>query len=345
MRIHMFAGWLALLLAPHAWSQSAPASSSSAPTPSPINAPLLQSVTVTGEQPGPGLWKISKGDHVIWVLGTVTPLPKRMEWRSQEVEQTIAHSQEVLEAPSAEVKVDASFFGKLMLLPSVYSARKNPDGANLQQILPPEMYARWESLKQQYFGNDRGVEYWRPIVVALKLYQKALDKAGLTNRNDINKAVFKLADKHDVKRVPVKYKLVVEHPREALDTIKQTNLHDISCLNQTLDTVQNDMGALTARANAWSTGDIQTLRGYAVNGRHESCVIAVINADFAEQLGLHDLPQRMEQAWLDAAEAALIRNTQTFAVLPMDQVLSQDGFLARLKAKGYSVQSPDKLDQ
>ena len=344
MRIYMIAGWLALLLAFPAWPQSTPASSSSAPAPSPANAPLLQPVTVTGEQPGPGLWKVSKGDHVMWVLGTITPLPKRMEWRSKEVEQTIARSQEVLESPSAEVKVDAGFFSKLLLLPSVYSARKNPDGATLQQILPAQMYERWEIVKQQYFGNDRGVEYWRPIVVAVKLYQKALDRAGLTNANDINKAVFKLAGQHDVKRIPVKYKLVVEHPREALDTIKQTNLHDISCFNQTLNTVQDDMGNLAARANAWSTGDIQALRGFAINDRHESCIIAVVNADFAEPLGLHDLPQRIEQAWLDAAESALIRNTQTFAVLPMDQVLSPDGFLAKLKAKGYSVQSPDELN-
>jgi len=345
MRITMIAGLLILFLVRPAWSQSLPATSSSAPTESPARAPLLQAVTVTGVQPGPGLWKVSKGDHVMWVLGTVTPLPRRMEWRSKEVEEALAHSQEMLEAPLAEVKVDAGFLGKLALLPSLYSARKNPGGENLQQILPPSMYARWQALKPQYFGSDRSIEYWRPILVALKLYQKALDKAGLTGRNDINKAVFKMADHHDVKRVPVKYKLVVEHPRDALDTIKQTNLHDISCFNQTLDTVQNDMGELTERANAWSTGDIQTLRSLEVNDRHESCIIAVVNAEFAEQLGLHDLPQRMEQAWLYAAEAALARNAQTFAVLPMEQVLSPDGFLAHLKARGYAVQSPEELDR
>jgi uncharacterized protein YbaP (TraB family) len=339
MRVSMAIGCLALVAALPAWPQTTPASSSTAP--SPTSATVLPGVTVTGEQPGPGLWKISKGNHVMWVLGTLTPLPKRMEWRSAEVEQTVAHSQEVLEAPSAELKVDAGFFGKLALLPSVYSARKNPGGATLQQILPPQIYARWEAIKPYYFGDDRSVESWRPIVVALKLYQKALDKSGLTAKNDINKAVLKLADKHGVKRVPVKYKLVVEHPREALDTIKQTNLHDVSCFNQTLETVQNDMESLTARANAWSTGDVQTLRGFAVNERYRSCLVAVVNADFAEQLGLHDLPGRMERAWLQAAEAALANNTQTFAVLPMEQILAPDGYLAHLQAQGYTVEAPE----
>lgn len=344
MRIPVAVGLLILSLSAPAWSQSTPASSTSAPSPSLTHAPLLQAVTVTGVQPGPGLWKVSKGDHVMWVLGTLSPLPKHMQWQSAEVEQVIAHSQELLEPPSAELKVDAGFFSKLALLPSVYSARKNPNGENLQQILPPDMFARWETAKQQYFGNDKGIEYWRPILVALKLYQKALDKAGLTGASDVGQTVRKLASRHDVKSTSVKYQLVVEHPRDALDTIKQTNLHDISCFNQTLDTVQHDMGALTARANAWSTGDIQTLRGFALSDRHESCVIAVVNADFAEQLGLHDLPERIESAWLIAAQAALARNPQTFAILPMEQVLKPDGFLAALKARGYTVQSPDELD-
>jgi len=345
MRLCIAVALLAACFAAPAWTQSAPAHSSSAPSSSSANAPLLQAVTVTGVQPGPGLWKVSKGDHVMWVLGTLSPLPKRMQWQSAEVEQAIAHSQELLESPSAELKVDAGFFSKLALLPSVYSARKNPNGENLQQILPPDMFARWETIKQPYFGNDKGIEYWRPILVALKLYQKALDKAGLTNANDVTNTVKKLADKHDVKRTAVKYQLVVEHPRDALETIKQTNLHDVSCFNQTLDAVQRDMGALAARANAWSTGDIGALRSFALSDRHESCVVAVVNADFAQQLGLDDLPQRMEDVWLTAAQSALARNTQTFAVLPMEQVLSPDGFLAHLKAKGYTVQSPDELEQ
>ncbi|MBE1159421.1 TraB/GumN family protein [Dyella acidiphila] len=336
MRIPMAAGLLLLLTVTPAWAQSAPPSSSS------IHAPLLQAVTVTGVQPGPGLWKVSKGDHVMWVLGTVTPLPKHMEWHSAQVEDVLAHSQVLLGLPGANVKADVGFFGKLMLLPSAYSARKNPDGADLQQILPPAMYAQWQALKQKYIGHDSGIEYWRPLFVALKLYEKALDQSGLTNANDIGKTVEKMADAHGVRHESVKYRLVIEHPRDALNKIKQTNLHDISCFNQTLDLVQNDMGGLAERANAWSTGDVETLQRLALRDRHESCVVAVVNADFAEELGLHDLPQRIEGSWLAAAQQALADNTQSFALLPMGEVLAPDGYLADLKAKGYTVQAPDE---
>ena len=35
-------------------------------------------VVVSGEQPGPGLWRVEKDGHVMWVLGTQSPLPEHM---------------------------------------------------------------------------------------------------------------------------------------------------------------------------------------------------------------------------------------------------------------------------
>jgi hypothetical protein len=51
-------------------------------------APLeeLDTVLVTGIRPGPALWKVSKGDHVLWILGTYSPMPKKMTWNSAAAE-------------------------------------------------------------------------------------------------------------------------------------------------------------------------------------------------------------------------------------------------------------------
>jgi hypothetical protein len=111
-----------------------------------------------------------------------------------------------------------------------------------------------------------------------------------------------------------------------------------------MDVVEHGMGALAARANAWSTGDLAALRSASLQGRHEACVVAVLNADFAQQLGLRDLPARIDDAWLDAARAALARNASTFALLPMDRLLPPNDLLAKLRAQGYAVQSPDDAE-
>jgi len=133
-------------------------------------------VLVTGEQPGPGLWKISKGDHVMWVLGTYGPLPKKMTWRSKVVEDTVAQSQIFLLQGSARFSVTSK---NLMLRSSVTSLRDNPDDAQLKDILSPDLYARWRVLKEKYIGSSNAAEKWRPIFAAQELYKKAIDKVGL----------------------------------------------------------------------------------------------------------------------------------------------------------------------
>ena len=91
-------------------------------------------MVVSGAQPGPGMWKVTKGDHVLWILGTLSPLPKKMEWQSRDVEAVIAQAQEVLSwRRRVALNVKIGFFQGLMLAPKLIGIRKNPGGASLQQ--------------------------------------------------------------------------------------------------------------------------------------------------------------------------------------------------------------------
>ena len=74
----------------HVHAQPATAVPTSVPE-SPITD--IEAVVVSGVQPGPGMWKVSKGDHVLWVLGVQSPLPKKMQWHSPDVETAISQSQ------------------------------------------------------------------------------------------------------------------------------------------------------------------------------------------------------------------------------------------------------------
>ncbi len=124
--------------------------------PSPPAVVDLEAMVVRGVQPGPGLWKVSKGDHVLWILGTVSPLPKRLQWQSAEVETIIGQSQQVLMAPTVQIDADMGFFGKLTLLPSAMKAMKNEDGRELRELLPADLYARWSVAKARYLGSAVG---------------------------------------------------------------------------------------------------------------------------------------------------------------------------------------------
>ena len=300
----------------------------------------LDTVVVSGSQPGPGLWRISKGDHVLWILGTQSPLPRRMEWESGPVEEVLSRSQELIQPPSVGVKADVGFFRMLGLIPSALKARKNPDGRTLQQMVPPTQYARWQALKARYIGDDRGIERWRPVFAALELYDKAIERSGMTTSGSVVPAVAKMAKRYKLKVTPAKVEIPIADPKRALKEFASSSLDDLQCFEKTLDRIQGDLDNMAARANAWAVGDINLLRDLPANSQFAACSAAFTEAGLARKYGMSDLAQQVERKWVSAAESALTSNASTFATLPIGELLKTDGYLARLQAKGYEVQAP-----
>lgn len=300
----------------------------------------MRTLVVTGEQPGPGLWKVSKDGHVMWVLGTLSPLPKRMEWTSTAVEAAIAQSSEVIKMPTVEVTVKGAMLGGIFLIPSLLKARNNPGKETLQDVLPPALYARWAVLKKKYIGSDRGVEKRRPLMAAQKLDEEAMDASGLTYSTKVMKVVERAAKKHEVPVTQPKIDLQIEDAKELVKELSKTSLDDIECFDKTLQRLENDIETTRLRANAWSLGEIGILRALPFTDNRRACADAVLETTLAKRAGFTDIEGRIETLWLDAAQATLRKNQRSFAVMPMSLVLEEDGWLAKLAARGYLVEAP-----
>lgn len=299
----------------------------------------LDTVLVTGEQPGPGLWKVSKGDHVLWILGAQYPLPKNMIWRARAVEQTIAHSQEVL--ADASPKAHIGFFRALTLVPSVLGARKNVGEATLKDVLPADLYARWLTLKVKYIGRDSGVEKLRPMIAANELYNKALDRSGLARNGTIWETVEKSAKRQHVRIVEPAVKIEVDDPKQALQDFRSTaGPLDVECLDATMRRLETDLDAMRRRANAWAVGDIEALRNLSYPDQRDTCIAALAsNPNLRERL--KEAMVQIDYVWVSAAEKALDQNESTLAVMQMTELLRPDGRLAMLAARGYAVEPPE----
>lgn len=303
-------------------------------------AALLETVVVSGAQPGPGLWKVSKGDHVLWVLGTLSPLPKRMSWESCEVEGVIAQAQRVLLTPRVDLDVAGGALAGVFLLPSLLKARNNPDKQTLADVLPADLYARWQPLKRKYIGRSDSVEKRRPIFAAQELYEEATDDAGLRIDGKVSETVEKLAKKHDVALDHPRIKVRLAEPRDALRQFAKSSLDDIDCLRKTVERLETDLPAMQLRANAWAIGDIEALRNLPFVDQNQACRDAMLRNSIVQERGMGDLRERLAATWLSAAETTLRDNAVSFAVLPMSQVLDGDGYLAALQARGYAVEAP-----
>ena len=302
----------------------------------------IEEVLVTGQQPGPGLWKVTRpGDadgHVLWILGNYSPLPKNMTWRSTELESVLAASQELL-AP-VSVNASAGPLGGVTLLPSLIGVRRNPADAQLQDVVPPDLYARWLPLKARYLGNDDDVEEWRPIFAAQELYRSALKKRDLVPIEGVWPRVEKLARKEKLRITEPGIELKVEKARSAIKEFKTTPLADVECFARTIQRLESDLDLMRDRANAWAVGDVARLRALAPVERASACIGVVLQSSFMLERGYGDLLERVQAAWLAAAEQALARNASTVAVLSIDEILKPDGYVARLRQKGYAIEDP-----
>lgn len=300
----------------------------------------LEAMVVSGAQPGPGMWKVRHGGNVLHLLGTVSPLPRRMEWSSTEVEAVIAGSQAVIGAPSIVVDADVGFFRGMALVPAMLRVRNNPGKRALSDVVSPELHARWRILKARYMGRDRGVEKRRPLLAAQALYEAALEKSGLRTDGVVAPVLRRARKAGSVPLVETTVRLTVDDPKGVLQELAESDLADRDCFAGTLDRIETDLDNMRARANAWAVGDIEGLRALPYENHYATCEEALTASALAQRLGIADMRQRAAAAWLENVDQALAGHASSFAALPMHQLLGADGMLEKLAARGYTIEAP-----
>ncbi len=297
-------------------------------------------VEVVGVLPGPGFWRVSKGEHSLWILGSVKPVPKNMQWETIKLERKLAESQALIAPPSVNFDANVGFFSKLGLIPSLFKARKNPDGKTLQQILPAPAYARWQVMKAKYIGNDKDIEQWRPIFAAQELYEQAVKKSGLENRNMAWPKAKDIAEDADLPIIRPELKISIADPKKFIKEFSRNALSDTACFEQTMNTIERDVQFMAQRAALWADGKVSQLRQISFTNQSEACLEAMLGSGMAQKNGWGDIQQRAETLWLQSAEQAIANNVSSVAIINMADLIKPNGYLAQLQAKGYRVQEP-----
>lgn len=326
--------------ATQAKAESPSAADSQSPPESPPESPPIEEVVVTGEQPGPGLWKITHGGtNVVWVLGVTGGIPKGVTWRSRQVEDVIAHAQAVVFGESVKPG-NIGFFRSLLLLPSVLKLRYNPDKAMLKDLVTPERYDRWLVLRKKFFDDDEDYDRVRPMFIAMQLADAAAKESGLNSEANVGRIVATTAKKHDVEVRHAEMKVDIADPKKAIRDFSATPREkDLACFNETLDNLDADLDKTRSRASAWAVGDIEAYRKLPAPVAMPVCLEAITSAP-----GLQPEFTRMrgglDDAWLWEVQKALELNPVTLAVTSLDDVLSPTGRLATLRQRGYTVEAP-----
>ena len=151
-----------------------------------------------------------------------------------------------------------------------------------------------------------------------------------------------MAKKKDLTITSPNVELVIEDGKKAVREFQSTPLDDLDCFRRTLDRVEKDIESMKLRANAWALGEVEILASLPYTDNFRACTDAVFETRFAKQRGLDNLGERLNAAWMTAAEKALAKNRSTFGVVPMALMLRDGGYLTMLRARGYTVEAPNE---
>jgi len=290
--------------------------------------PVMDELVVTGERTGPGMWRVHRGAAQVWILGSMSPLPKAITWRSKQVEQVLDGTSQVL----VQKPFDIGIARILWLLLTERSVLMVTGGKRLKDVLPADLHARFAAQRAKYTDDANKWERFRPIIAAAFLQQAAFRRVGLSTRLDLGAAMRTLAKKHHVRVEEIKI-AGVSDVMEALKTLPPAT--ENACVAASLATVESDLPRLVDRAQAWASGNVERIQKLREPTEVDSC-----RAALDAGVGAADLIARMRRTWLGAIEARLQNGGVTVAVMNIDMLLEPGGVLDELRAKGYEVDAP-----
>jgi uncharacterized protein YbaP (TraB family) len=290
--------------------------------------PVMDEVVVTGERTGPGMWRVHRGAAQVWILGSMSPLPKGITWRATQVEQVLDSANEVLVQKPFEIGI-ARILWLLITERGVLMVR---GGKRLKDVLPADLHARFAVLRAKYKEDPDKWERFRPLIAAAFLQQAAFHQVGLSTRLDLGAAIRTLAKKHHVRIEEIKIAGVGD-VLEALKTMPPAT--ENTCVAASLVTIERDLPRLVDRAQAWASGNVERIEKLREPAEVDACRAALDTG-----VGAADLIARMRQTWFGTIEMHLQNGGVTVAVMNMDMLLEPGGVLDELRAKGYEVDAP-----
>jgi uncharacterized protein YbaP (TraB family) len=316
-----------LLLAPAL--ALAAASSDEAPLPE------LETFVVSGEQPGPALWKVTRKDHTLWILPTYGPLPAQLVWKSRQVEDVIRGSQEVYALAQIPVERPDDVKSRTRM----FKAVMNIDGKALVEVMPPDLHRRFVQLSEKYAGGSAPFERFRPFQAVDLLQDAAMNRLQLTSDGGVHDTVRRLADRHGVKYMTFQSLGSGTWERLISDLEKTPRDADVACAQARMDRLESDLREAVDRANAWARGDLSELRHDVglLNGGPD---MVVCRQFFQHMKSVRQALQAMRRKSYSAYEKALKRNRSTLVLISIGDLFDADGLLAMMKKGGYRIDEP-----
>ena len=311
--------------------------------------PALASSQVTASLPavqidqfGPAIWGISKGNHVLWIVGSVAPIQKDLQWSHKNVAELMKTAQVFVAEPVGGFK---KWVPTLRLIQvdwlEHHQWRKNPHGAVLSNILPNSIYEQWLQLWKKY-GHDRNPpDRLTPFYAQKMLYKHFRNRYELRERY-VDHALEHIA-RHDGLRI--KHPIVAQHVSHFEKTfLRAHKLLDgdyFACFRATIARVAHDYPKIYYRAKAWAIGDISRIEYLKPTSRRSCHWNHEYGTIYADRYGAQN--PHFAHRIIIYYQKILQKYPVAVTVLPISDLLSAKGFVYQFRKLGYAITDPQGI--
>ena len=285
-----------------------------------LGSPVVEALEVVARPPGPALWKVTKGNSEVVVLGAVRPVPHALVWDSARLDRALDGANVLLVQPRFTIGVMDMIRFKV----GGTGARQDRP---LEETLPPDLRSRFVGARTAARQDAGRYGRLKPYVAAFMLVGDYREAGGLSAAKP-DSTVEKLAKAHKVPIRPVaEYRVAA-----AIKTASpMTEAQSFACLQDAVDEVQWESDQSRATAAAWAAGDLKAVRASYPPSPLERCLQQVPNTAVIER-GTEDSTR--------AIAAALTKPGKAVAIVDLNFLLRPNGVLDRLKAQGATITVP-----
>jgi uncharacterized protein YbaP (TraB family) len=283
---------------------------------------VVRELDVVKRLPGPALWRVTRGDSEVMILGSLKPLPHLLVWDTTRIANALDGATALLVPPEPKFSVLDSvslFFNR-----GLFEMR----GETLSQALPPQERARYEHVLALIHAKPDKYEHLKPAVAGGMLIGDWRRAAGLSEAKPIS-TVEKLAE---ADHVPIRHIGDFDPAPFARTLAQMSPSANLACFDAAMDDIDRESARAPANAKAWANADLKAIG--------QSYTISVFDRCLMQSPSFQGLLERGMTQGMQAIEEALQRPGKTVAIVDLNFLLRPGGILDRLKAKGDAIAVP-----
>jgi uncharacterized protein YbaP (TraB family) len=283
---------------------------------------VVQELEVVKHLPGPALWRVTRGDSEVIILGSLQPLPHLLVWDTSRVANALDGAKALLLPPQPK-------FGVLDAVGMIFNRGAfELHGETLTTVLPPSERARYEHVLALIHAKPDKYQHLKPVVAGSLLIGDWRRAAGLSDAKPMS-TVVKLAQED---HVPIRHIGDFDAAPLARNISQMSPSANLACFDAAMDDIDRESARAPANAKAWAVADLKAIG--------QSYTISVFERCLMQSPGFQGLLERGMSEGMQAIEQALQQPGKTVAVIDLNFLLRPNGVLDRLKAKGDTITLP-----